>query len=67
VLAQATEVIRMSMWRGWRHDGPTLAGWGLAAVVFSLVDWRAHDGWALHPVTQAAAIKPHWMILHTGL
>jgi hypothetical protein len=44
------------MWRGWRRDGPTLAGWVLAAVVFGLVDWRAHDGWALHPLTQAAAL-----------
>jgi hypothetical protein len=44
------------MWRGRRRDGPTLAGWGLAAVVFGLVDWRAHDWWALHPGTQAAAL-----------
>jgi hypothetical protein len=28
----------------------------LAAVGFGLVEWRAHDGWALHPVSQAAAL-----------
>jgi hypothetical protein len=45
VLAQATEVIQerqMPMWRGWRRGGPTLAGWGLAAVVLDLVDWHTH-------------------------
>jgi hypothetical protein len=44
------------MWRGCWRDGPTLAGWGLATVLFGLVDWRAHDWWALQPVTQAAAL-----------
>jgi hypothetical protein len=39
-----------------QRDGPTLAGSVLAAVVFGLFDWRAHDGWALHPVTQAAPV-----------
>jgi hypothetical protein len=27
----------------------------LAAAIVGLVDWRAHDGWALHPLTKAAA------------
>jgi hypothetical protein len=28
------------MWRGWRRDGSTLPGWGLAAVLFGLVAGR---------------------------
>jgi hypothetical protein len=32
--------LEVARWRDWRRDGPTLAGWVLAGVVFGLVDRR---------------------------
>jgi hypothetical protein len=45
------------MWGGWRRDGPTLARWGLAAVLLCPFDRRAHDGWACGPSRCATVPK----------